>query len=306
MGGEISSLVKRAKANDEELGQIDLSQESSPLNEDAIKAVAQSLASNTHVRHVDFSGHPAAGGKGGGKHIGAMLAANRTGLSVVKLARTAQGDAGAEAIAQGLETAAKEAGATPLALTTLDLRSCAIGGAGVRALAAAVSLHPSLSELRLDDNALGVKEAVPALADMLRKGAKALRVIGLSGCGINAAQAATLAQALTEREANGLPALTVLDLGSNALGDDGAAALTPLLSSACSPARVILSSNGLSNAAGAALLSTFRKADALQALDVTGNKELTGAVLSDIHDLFLEKAKLAREKRAKAAGDNDD
>ncbi|XP_016049544.1 ribonuclease inhibitor isoform X2 [Erinaceus europaeus] len=175
------------------------------------------------------------------------------------------GDAGLRLLCEGLR-------APQCHLERLQLEYCGLTAAGCGALAAVLRDKPDVKELVLSNNELGdagMRELVRSLA----AGPSALETLKLDSCGLGPEACSELSGLLSAK-----PSLRELDLGSNALGDAGVAALCPGLLSPGSRLRTLwLWECGLGAEGCRELCRVLGAKETLRELSLAGNEELGDA-----------------------------
>eukprot|EP00672_Neobodo_designis_P025069 CAMPEP_0174850790 /NCGR_PEP_ID=MMETSP1114-20130205/21141_1 /TAXON_ID=312471 /ORGANISM="Neobodo designis, Strain CCAP 1951/1" /LENGTH=816 /DNA_ID=CAMNT_0016085277 /DNA_START=131 /DNA_END=2581 /DNA_ORIENTATION=+ len=174
------------------------------ISKEAVKTVAEAVASNTDARYVWLKMNPI---QTGSYHLGKMLVAN-TKIEVLDLFNTGQCDDGVRALLKGLTEGDATATTKKSGLKHLYLDINAItDGAAVAAVAAEL---PALESLSVNVNQLGdtgVKALIAGLLALPVKPPLQRVVLGSNGC-TDAALPAI--QQLVEA----YPTLTILQLGS--------------------------------------------------------------------------------------------
>uniref|UniRef100_A0A7R9VAK8 Uncharacterized protein n=1 Tax=Chlamydomonas euryale TaxID=1486919 RepID=A0A7R9VAK8_9CHLO len=241
----------------------------SPVNSFSVARSANASNNDLSSRGMSFSAH-------GGS---SSLQPSATRLSVklpiarLELSSNAFGDG------EGPVALAKLLKRSPV-LATLDLRCCALGPAGAKALAAGVAGSAALRHLDLGNNRIG-DDGAAALADALKSSPR-LQVLLLPRCGIGATGASALGSALP---APGAAPLCELDLSQNPIGNAGAVAIGQGLRTQgrmSSLRRVSLQRVGLGNEGLQSVLSGLGVNRSLQELDLEGNRLSGGAAVEKL------------------------
>ena len=213
----------------------------------------------------------------------AMRAVSRQGhLQRLSLASNELLDDGAAAVAAMLAR-------KTCSLQHLDLESNGILGPGGIALSEAIGRNTSLTTLKLSENSCGVPPAAKALAAGLVAN-KSLRHLELRWWSLSGGSLAALGRAVGAH-----PALEVLDLSFNDVGDAGARAMAAALEQigGCAALRILKMSDCSVAAGGArAFAKALRANTALRVLDLGGNDELTLAAFHALRQAFRDNGKL--------------
>ncbi len=174
-------------------------------------------------------------------------------------------------------------------LLYLNLESNGILGPGGISLAEAIGRNTSLTTLKLSENPCGVPAAAKALAAGLVAN-KSLRHLELRWWSLSGGSLAALGRAVGAH-----PALEVLDLSFNDVGDAGARAMAAALEQigGCAALRILKMSDCSVAAGGArAFAKALRANTALRVLDLGGNDELTLAAFHALRQAFRDNGKL--------------
>jgi Ran GTPase-activating protein (RanGAP) involved in mRNA processing and transport len=151
---ELEKYVKRLKANDPNLTELDLYNNS--IGNDGAKAIAEALKVNTVLTRLDLDTNSI--GNDGTKAIAEALKVN-TVLTTLSLQSNSIGNDGAKAIAEALKR--------NTVLTTLNLGYNSIGNDGAKAIAEALKVKTVLTILYLGDNSIG-NDGAKAIAEALK------------------------------------------------------------------------------------------------------------------------------------------
>ena len=177
-------------------------------------------------------------------------------------------DAGAVALAHAI------AQQKPPHLLLLDFSGSKFGEAGMAALAPVVCAPgAALRRLNLRNIETCGDAGAAALAPVLAARSCPLDELLLSGCGVGARGAAALAAALLERADSGKTSTQLrLDLSDNALGDDGAAAISQALAAPhCALSRLELNNCNVGARGAVVLAAALRRNTSLTKLKLAGN-----------------------------------
>lgn len=230
-----------------------------------LAALCEVLRLNAQLEDLDLSANDV-GDEGAEKLAESVLSHTRR-LRSLAIAENDIEDDGAEALAKALRSLPS--------LEFLDLSANAIGPQGAAALASALPLLRELAALDLSDNPLGASGG-HALALSLAKlgggpGGGGLARLSLGFCALASSGVLALAGALQTAPLRGLEQL---ELGSNGMGDKGAAALAEALPELLRLRALDLADNALSGTASGcvALLRSLHALKSLTRLSLGKNE----------------------------------
>jgi Ran GTPase-activating protein (RanGAP) involved in mRNA processing and transport len=221
-------------------------------------------------------------------------------LRVLGLGSNVLSDVGAKSLAQVVLTTA-----AATHLTSFSVGVC-LGKAGMRSICRALDSHPQIETLDLSGNKRGAADLASTVASILPS-LPSLRCLKLNSTGVGPRGTKTLLTTIAKNKVllnelhlagcrvgffgakavqtiGLLPSLEVLNLGNNAITNDGVWQLTRVVGTLERLRILDLSSNQLGDDAAAEIARMLPSLQSLSSLDLSGNKEIgdSGAeVLAD-------------------------
>eukprot|EP00899_Mesostigma_viride_P002854 jgi/Mesvir1/1256/Mv14928-RA.2 len=256
------------------------------LGSTGLEALSQALMVNKSLTHLSLSGNKV--GDQGAIFLSFALRVNQSLLGL-SLRSNGIGLKGCEALAQALRDDNRS-------LRRLQLGSNAIGNKGARLMAEVIAKNDALQFLILDANGIG-KPGMNAIRDALDRN-RSLQGIALCENALGPWAGKALGEALLSRKgmmAAGVAPMRLL-LGSNELGNKGAAALTASLRNNYAVDKLDLSANKLGSGAAAALTDMLASGSCgLRTLDLRDNAGFaSGSAGVDFIFAVCHKSRLAQ------------
>lgn len=241
----------------------------------AFSALGDALRVNQSLRRLDLDYNPLAGDDGCAALVIGL--AESVSLEVLQLDCVRCGDTGALMLASSLQT-------PTVRLRDLSLDGNSLSEIGVSSLGEALVVNTTLTRLNVSNNPLGDVGAA-AMAVALQTNLT-LTALSLQNTRLSAVGVRDLATALSINNT-----LVLLDLSHNAIGDEGASAVVPLIHQLQS---LSMSCCQLGDATAVRLSNELVNCETLQYLGVRHNKQISETALDELSSVLSINVSLQR------------